>query len=315
MTRQDYHNIEIYEPCNYASNLAYYHDVTMICAHKEGWNIPREYVVAMAQGFSALTMGSSFWHGSHTLLGNIADNRFIDIVSYVAHQASLLHLPQASTVLTDLSLTPRNATSVMVAQRLTDMMQNDHVNTWMDGIAGLDTPQYMSTFSGIICNVLTLLFSPETVDEIVPQLMDLFGLPEEDRTFILEHYLPELRVAMADVNLGILEKTQLELNFGGTLVKLLYAFLWQEYVLTGADIFLDPEVNTMGALLMPSVNALANWLTDFPVLDDNLQNATNIYPGDVRCNNIEPHSKWHVQSANGLMDLMLLADDMYRLTE
>ena len=47
---------------------------------------------------------------------------------------------------------------------------------------------------------------------------------------------------MADVQLGILEKTQLELNFGGTLVKLLYAFLWQEYVLTGADILLDPEV-------------------------------------------------------------------------
>ena len=62
------------EPCNYASNLAYYHDVTMICQH-EGWNIPKEYSTAMAQGFAALAMGSSFWHGSHTLLGNIADNR------------------------------------------------------------------------------------------------------------------------------------------------------------------------------------------------------------------------------------------------
>ena len=28
-------------------------------------------------------MGSAFWHGSHTLLGNIADNRFIDVVRLV----------------------------------------------------------------------------------------------------------------------------------------------------------------------------------------------------------------------------------------
>ena len=30
----------------------------------------------------ALTVGSAFWHGSHTLLGNIADNRFIDVVRF-----------------------------------------------------------------------------------------------------------------------------------------------------------------------------------------------------------------------------------------
>ena len=28
---QDFHNITIYEPCNYASNVAYYHVVTQIC--------------------------------------------------------------------------------------------------------------------------------------------------------------------------------------------------------------------------------------------------------------------------------------------
>ena len=60
-------------------------------------------------------------------------------------------------------------------------------------IAKLDTPQYMLTFSGIITNVLTLLFPPETVDTIVPSLMDVFGIPDEDRAFIMDHYLPEIR--------------------------------------------------------------------------------------------------------------------------
>ena len=80
----------IYEPCNYVSNFAYYHVVTSICDHT-GWSIDPSYTVAMGQAFTcgspskyhptqypppALTVGSAFWHGSHTLLGNIADNRF-----------------------------------------------------------------------------------------------------------------------------------------------------------------------------------------------------------------------------------------------
>lgn len=64
----------IYEPCNYASNLAYYRVVTSICAYQD-WGLDRDYQLAMAQAFTALTTGSAFWHGSHTYLGNIADNR------------------------------------------------------------------------------------------------------------------------------------------------------------------------------------------------------------------------------------------------
>ena len=79
LTVQEYHNISIYEPCNYASNVAYYHVVTSICDYSD-WSLSSPYQLAMAQSFTALTVGSAFWHGSHTLLGNIADNRFIDVV-------------------------------------------------------------------------------------------------------------------------------------------------------------------------------------------------------------------------------------------
>ena len=46
-----YHNISIYEPCNYASNLAYYHVVTSICAYQD-WSISDQYRLAMAQAFT-----------------------------------------------------------------------------------------------------------------------------------------------------------------------------------------------------------------------------------------------------------------------
>ena len=41
----------IYEPCNYASNFAYYHVVTSICDHT-GWSMDPSYTVAMGQAFT-----------------------------------------------------------------------------------------------------------------------------------------------------------------------------------------------------------------------------------------------------------------------
>ena len=40
-TVQEYGQMSIWEPCNYASNLAYYHTVTEICARQE-WNLPED---------------------------------------------------------------------------------------------------------------------------------------------------------------------------------------------------------------------------------------------------------------------------------
>ena len=99
--------------------------------------------------------------------------------------------------------------------------------------------------------------------------------------------------------------------------------------MTDSTIFLDPEVNILGAAAMVSVNKLADFLTEFPMLDSALQTGKHYYvtviyltksvgygtyPGDDWCNPQEPHSKWHVESANGLMDLMMLADNIFRLT-
>ena len=44
------------------------------------------------------------------------------------------------------------------------------------------------------------------------------------------------------------------------------------------------------------------------------QNVTALYPGDTWCNNQEAHSKWHVQSAIGLLDLVYLCDNINGLT-
>ena len=100
----------------------------------------------------------------------------------------------------------------------------------------------MLTFSGLVCTLLTMQLPEDQVDAIVPPLMDAFGLPDDARAFIFDNYLPEvswrecywisicvfqIRLATADISFGILELGQFQLNTVGTLMKIIYAFLWQ----------------------------------------------------------------------------------------
>jgi len=313
-TTQNFHNMTIYEPCNYASNVAYYHVVTQICKHKDLWNMPQDYVKAILQGFATLAMGSSFWHGSHTYLGNVADNRFIDVIAYVAHQASVSNLPTNSSVVRELSLSPRSGNAVTTTQGLINMFSESPVDQWTDLILALDMPDYFTTFSGLVCTFLTLRLDSLSADLAIVTLMDLFKLPEEQREFILYHYLPELREAAGEIILSEETKLELQGNIESTLIKLIYAFLWQEYVITESPIFLNPIANVIGNTLIKYVNDYANSLSTFPVYDEALKTGEGVYPGSDRCNPVQPHSKWHVESANGLMDLMYLADYIYQIT-
>ena len=70
------------------------------------------------------------------------------------------------------------------------MLRTQSVDTWAQGIADLDTPDYMFTFSGLVCTLLTVHL-PE-VDSIVPPLMDAFGLPDDPQVFIFDNCLPKV---------------------------------------------------------------------------------------------------------------------------
>merc|ERR1719178_213995 len=101
------------------------------------------------------------------------------------------------------------------------------------------------------------------------------------------------------------------------MVKMLYAFVWQEWVLVfgpNDKLMLRPGINKLGAALMPYVNSVANVLTGFVHTDQNVQDAKDVYPGDDRCRKVQAHSKWHEEGGNGLLDLLLLADDCYAIT-
>jgi len=295
--------IIIYEPCNYVSNVAYYHISTQMCDQKT-WNFEESTVEAMIQGFSALAYGSAFWHGSRTKLGNLCDNRFIDFVAFLGYQASVVPYPNSS-ILHDISLTPRKKDAVYWVNELTRTFLEDDIGVWSEQIGSYDIPQYYLTFSAIFSNLFALVFSPSTVETIVNELTSAFNLPPEDVEFVNKHYLPAVFNVTADIKLSQLQKAQLLSKLAGTIVKLGYAFAWQEWVFPSPWL-LRPGVNALGAELLPSVNRIADFLTGFPRTDPAMIHSKNVYPGDERCRKQQPHSKWHEESANGLLDLMYL---------
>lgn len=83
--------------------------------------------------------------------------------------------------------------------------------------------------------------------------------------------LQQLRAGSASLNLTTQEKLELDGNFASTLIKLLYAFVWQEWVVSDDPIILDPDINSGGAALLPVLNAYANSLNNYPIYDQDLQ--------------------------------------------
>ena len=272
-----------------------------------------EAVYALAQSFATLTFGSALWHGSYTHLGHAADNRLIDVTAYLAHQVTIQNLG-GDTILRELSSEPRRASGVEQTKELVEFMSTQPPSEWEDWINNqLDMPNYYITFSALVTTMLTYILPDSWVDSIEAELMNIFPITEDVKDFLINHYVPEIRGVTADVKLGILEKIGLGLKVFGVLAKLLFSFLWQEWVIN-LPFFREPWVNVIGAYVMPYFNSFVNSITGYHHSDANLQENYDVYPGDFWCRKQQPHAKWHEESANGLLDLVFLADDLYALT-
>ena len=67
-------------------------------------------------------------------------------------------------------------------------------------------------------------------------------------------------------------------KFFGFVVKIGYAFLYQEY-LVNVPFLYKPVPLWIGGLLMPHVNRLINTWAEEPQTDDYVVNSRNLYPG------------------------------------
>ena len=105
-----------------------------------------------------LVPGSSLYHGSlETIVGGAADGRMNDLWTWVGHQAMVSAIGSNSSIINDISRTPRPRTSIEVTEDLRDMFLNQDVTVWGEMEKNMSIPKIQMGWCGIISTVLSLL--------------------------------------------------------------------------------------------------------------------------------------------------------------
>ena len=311
------YNMYIYEPCNYASNIAYYHSTTKICKYGDNWSVDTVTQNAMKRAFAALASMSAFFHGSYTRVGQTYDNQDIALIASLGHHASVQSLLSDSTILHQLSETPRNQTILEICDIMTDTIYSQPVSAWRKVIDESDYEHsYQNTFGAIIANILNLVLPESVTKPILIVLSDLM-LNSDQKEFLIDVYLPELFSATKNVSTPLTQKFGLLSKGIGVIVKIVYAFCYQEQELPSwiTGFFDQKFMIAWGAKHISKINSIADWFTGFEQTDYNVNESVNVYPGQSFCKTTQAHSIWHEQSANGLLDLIYLCDYTNYLTE
>jgi len=305
--------ILITQPCNYVSNMAFYESMFSTCFDEfHSWGTtPKRTKSSFSAAFASLGSGSAFFHGSSTGLGGTLDVVPIAFVSILAYQNMVSSLPDKYWAVThvmptsmqdSLSETILNGTEAVYA--FGKIILDNDITVWNSMIRDMNQfwqNSYYLDFAAIVIMIFRLFLTGIVADLLVPFAVDLI-FEGGDREFLLDDFDPKLRELLQGVQISIGDQLQLFTNFLAFLIKIGYAFFWQEQSLQGPWLS-SPVANQIGGLIMPFVNTIADglsdtkhWLTVRP--------SSGIYPGDEACRGPIAHAKWHEQAANGLLDLV-----------
>lgn len=137
------------------------------------------------------------------------------------------------------------------------------------------------------------------------------GAPSE---FIVQKYMPELEKAAGHFDLTLTERVDLLAKFLSVVVKIGWAFLWQEEFVPTSFLW-HPVPMHIGVWLTPMVYGLADAMGRFYEHDHEVNNVGNVFPGDKKCRLASPHAFWHEVSANALNGFPYLANHVAKLSK
>lgn len=155
-----------------------------------------------------------------------------------------------------------NSTQVM--DNLTATLLERPVPEWGRAMDKGDFPHdYFTNFGAIVSNIVCLSFPNAVAKEIIYVVSNLITvLPEDQKNWLNNEYMPEILKATKvnpisfDERIGGLRKAL------GVIVKIVYAFLYQEQFLPVPG-FKTPFFIWLGALAVPSVTGFADFITGF----------------------------------------------------
>lgn len=316
-TIPDATNIIITEPCDYVSNIAYYTSMLSLCLHDRNWTMPKSVTKLLIASFNTLAAGSAFYHGSGTGLGDAMDSVPIAHIALTSYQAAVRPLVSSYVIANARFANATTGATLNGTEIITNMSRiylNDDLYAWNSAIAAL-VPQYQNdyfiTFGCTVILILRLCLPKAFVDKVLPIVAQIMSLQPQDIAFLLQTFDPVLEEALSSHIISTNSKHILLKRGLGTLLKMFYAFIWQEGIFKGPWLT-SANANALGGYMIPLINRLGDILTGYPHPDD-VRAAVGIYPGDGMCRHLVAHAKWHEQSANALVDLIYLTDDVHSL--
>ena len=315
ITKSNVNGMEIYEPCGYTSNIAYFHSLLELCRHRDlgvKFSIPKQYITAIGKTLSSMSMASSFFHGSNTKVGFQQDVAVIAVLAYLNHQASLSGVPYSS-VLHDLSETPRPRSGIEMADDLQNMYYHEPSSNWFNITEALKLPNYELVIGSLLITVINNNFDPYVTNQISSTILNAFSLSPYQENFLMHQFLPELQKVRATVNISPMKRESLTKNSIGIIMKLFHSLLWIEQRFNIDPLITKPLINSIGGLLLPGITTKANSLLSYEYFDKDFQMSRNVYPGEQWCNPRYPHAKWHVLSALTLVDLVNYSDEIHQV--
>jgi len=312
-------NVLIQQPCNYASNVAYYSSMLSIWKgdgkEDHDWSITQSVRNLLAASFGSLGSGSAFFHGSGTQLGCRIDNAPIAHIALTAYQAAVSSLERDDVVVNVLpedKMVNGTKNGTTVINEFVNIFADQSIFEWDESILTLNKDfqgDYKSTFAAIVTLNARLELPTRVGDLLLKFLCEVFGFNQDMTDFLFNEYDVRLQSLVKEKpELSGKDKRELLKRGIGVLVKIGYAMAWQEELFVGPWLA-SPGANKVGAWAMPFVNILADKLTSYSH-DFAVKTGYEIYPDCKRCRAQEPHSKWHEQSAVGLTDLVYLTDDI-----
>ncbi len=269
-----------------------------------------EFVRGFVEVYNVLGVGSAFFHASSTSVGGAIDTKPIDFFALMFVQGTLSSIP-FNPILHEIRMptdAPLQYTSTGFVDAMTEMISEKSVYEWEDILNSFNAPDAYLSFGAFfsLCIDVVFLDQPDVAIQLVTTIGSLILTPEKV-TFITEQYMPEFRREVTSkIPFSGEDRAKLTNQFVGTLMKMIFAIYWQEQIIN-QDHLDDAEAIARGAECMPAWNALANAITGFVHVDMDVQQSINVYPGDAKCRAQQPHSIWHEQSGNGLVDLALVS--------
>lgn len=194
------------------------------------------------------------------------------------------------------------------------MFYEKPVTEWAEVLDTCDIPHvYFITFAAIISTVFSIMLPFAIVEPIINGLCSVL-IPKDSADFIKDEYLPALKPAVANIKVSLKDKLDVAKKLVGMAIKILYAFLWQEFFVPLPFLYHSVALH-IGAWFSVPLNNFASNLSGFPQTDKYVTSGKNLYPGQDKCRVSSAHALWHEESANGFLEIVLLADTVHKYTK